>query len=122
MGLDRTARACLLDRESVYVQGWGILTGEEIVSFASEEKPWDSIYRHFRDTKGKPVCPVALVRDEERQWMALETDASEYGRPIEWTERTETLLRMVRAFKAEAQDGLRGTIKRNARKPSDGHN
>lgn len=114
LGMD-DRRACLLDRESVVVTGWGELTRREIVGVADHEKPWDDIAK-MRDRQGRAVCPVALVDDEEREWVALETDAGEYGRPIEWTERTETGLRIVRSAKAEAGDAIRSEVKKSARK------
>lgn len=105
-------RACLLDREQVRVRGYGVLGRREIVELASAEKPWESILA-MRDAAGRPVCPIALVEDEERRWVAHETDASEYGRPVDWTERTETIFRLVRSAKAEAQNVIRETMKKN---------
>lgn len=105
-------RACLLDREHVGIRGFGVLSRREIVELASDVKPWESIVS-MRDRRNRPVCPIALVEDEERRWIALETDASEYGRPVEWTSRIETIFRLVRASKAEAQNVIRETMKRN---------
>lgn len=88
------------------------MSRRELVHVANAVKPWDSIVR-LRDGKGRPVCPVALVEDEEREWIALETDASEYGRPVEWTDRLETMFRLIRGAKADAQTQFRETMKKN---------
>lgn len=107
MGMDRSARVCMLDRDTVQVTMSGVAqvaTKAEIVAMLSDTKDILSTFRQVKPIgSDRELCPIPMVTQWASDMIGRETDCREYRISRPRLRSDVTAFRVIRAERTKCQ-------------------